>query len=64
MGNYVKTPTVYQMEVTECGAASFAMIMGYFGRYIPLEQARIEVDVTLRLELPGIPQRTRGTARH
>lgn len=46
MGNYVKTPTVYQMEVTECGAASFAMIMGYFGRYIPLEQARIEVDVT------------------
>lgn len=46
MGNYVKTPTVYQMEVTECGAASFAMIMGYFGRYIPLEQARVEVDVT------------------
>lgn len=46
MGNYAKTPTVYQMEVTECGAASLAMIFGYFGRYIPLEQARVEVDVT------------------
>lgn len=46
MGKYAKTPTVYQMEVTECGAASLAMIFGYFGMHMPLEQARIEVDVT------------------
>ena len=46
MDNYKKTPTVFQMEVTECGAASLAMIFGYFGKFIPLEQMRIEVDVT------------------
>lgn len=46
MGNYSKTPTVYQMETTECGAASLAMIFGYFGKDVPLEQMRTEVDVT------------------
>lgn len=46
MGRYAKTPTVYQMEVTECGAASLAMVFGYFGKHMPLEQARVEVDVT------------------
>ena len=44
--NYVKTPTIYQMEATECGAASLAMIMAYFGSYIPLEKMRIETGVS------------------
>lgn len=43
---YCKTPTIYQMEATECGAASMAMICAYFGKYIPLEQMRIETGVT------------------
>jgi len=46
MGKYAKTPTIYQMEATECGAASLSMIFSYYGKNIPLEQMRIETGVS------------------
>lgn len=41
-----KTPTVLQMEATECGAASLCMITAFYGLHIPLEQMRIETGVS------------------
>lgn len=46
MSGYAKTPTVFQMEATECGAASLTMIFAYYGKHLPLEQMRIETGVS------------------
>lgn len=41
-----KVPVVMQMEVLECGAASLAMIMAYYGKWIPLEEVRLDTGIS------------------
>lgn len=42
----VKVPIIMQMEALECGAASLAMVLAYYKKWIPLEQVREDCGVS------------------
>ena len=39
-------PVIMQMESLECGAACLAMVMAYYGKWVPLEQVRVDCGVS------------------
>ena len=41
-----KTPLIMQLEALECGAASLAMIMAYYDKWVPLEQVREDTAIS------------------
>ncbi len=46
MKGYAKVPVMMQMEALECGAASLAMVMAYYGKWVTLEQLRSDCGVS------------------
>ncbi len=46
IGKRARVPVVMQMEALECGAASLAMIMAYYDKWVALEQVRLDCGVS------------------
>ena len=46
MSKFARVPIIMQLEALECGAACLAMILAYYGRWVPLEQLREDCGVS------------------
>ena len=45
-GGVAEVPVIMQLEALECGAACLAMVMAYYGKWIPLEKVRADCGVS------------------
>ena len=45
-GRVARVPVMMQMEALECGAASLAMVLAYYGKWLPLERVRADCGVS------------------
>ncbi len=45
-GKAANVPVVMQLEALECGAACLAMVLAYYGKWISLEQVRVDCGIS------------------